>query len=222
MTHSKAWEVAASWGIALTGREKGAVFYSLTGKPDQIRSEEHRADLLSYTEDCLVEAQSRFDAEVAKGQSEDREAAREDLEDLHKLKRYFEGTPSADSTEYLFLTGYIAAALFTSIDDSGEPLDDNYSGADIDQTVLAAMTADCVKFQTENAALLAEVYKLGTPSAINPEAYAGHNLWLTRNGHGTGFWDRGYPKPLADALTKASEDFGEVTLTVDEGTFFYE
>ena len=21
---------------------------------------------------------------------------------------------------------------------------------------------------------------------------AGHDLWLTRNGHGTGFWDRGY------------------------------
>ena len=39
---------------------------------------------------------------------------------------------------------------------------------------------------------------------------AGHDFWLTRNGHGTGFWDRPetYGEHCADMFTKASEGFG--------------
>ena len=40
---------------------------------------------------------------------------------------------------------------------------------------------------------------------------AGHDLWLTRNGHGAGFWDRTadvYPPENAQALTEAAEHFG--------------
>jgi hypothetical protein len=35
----------------------------------------------------------------------------------------------------------------------------------------------------------------------------GHNFWLTRNGHGTGFWDR--DKPNGKELTAIAESFGE-------------
>lgn len=219
MTHAKASEVAASWGVLNRGYEKGSVFYTLTGKADQVCSEDHRKELLSYTEDCLVEAQRQLDVEVAKGAIGERVGAREALEDLHTLKSYFTHTPPADASRS-FVSGYIEAALFTSTDDNEDPLDDQYSLADIDETVLAEITIGCEQFQTENAKLLAEVYELDTPGC-GSEAYAGHNFWLTRNGHGTGFWDRGYPKPLADALTKASTKFGEVNLTVDEGTFYY-
>ena len=38
----------------------------------------------------------------------------------------------------------------------------------------------------------------------------GHDFWLTRNGHGTGFWDRDFgTEESRDALTMLSKVFGE-------------
>ncbi len=39
---------------------------------------------------------------------------------------------------------------------------------------------------------------------------AGHDFWLTRNGHGCGFWDGDWPEPQASLLTQASKAFGGV------------
>jgi len=39
----------------------------------------------------------------------------------------------------------------------------------------------------------------------------GHDFWLTRNGHGAGFWDRGLGE-LGDKLTSISKQFGESNL----------
>lgn len=44
----------------------------------------------------------------------------------------------------------------------------------------------------------------------------GHDLWLTRNGHGSGFWDRGLEH--GDELTEIAQRFGSVYLWVDEDT----
>ena len=46
---------------------------------------------------------------------------------------------------------------------------------------------------------------------------AGHDFALTRNGHGTGFWDRGLGA-IGDMLTDACKPYGahHVTLEVDE------
>jgi hypothetical protein len=40
---------------------------------------------------------------------------------------------------------------------------------------------------------------------------AGHDFWLTRNGHGAGFWDRPeiYGEQAAEELTRASELMGQ-------------
>ena len=38
---------------------------------------------------------------------------------------------------------------------------------------------------------------------------AGHDFWLTRNGHGAGFWDGDWDDtPYADLLTKLSQCYG--------------
>jgi hypothetical protein len=42
-------------------------------------------------------------------------------------------------------------------------------------------------------------------------ARAGHDFWLTRNGHGAGFWDRGLGD-LGERLSKAAKVYGEVYL----------
>ena len=85
-----------------------------------------------------------------------------------------------------FLTGYLKAALFSTTDESsdsgGEPLDKNYTVNDFSFTALEIAKKDCKAFQEANAADLAD---------IDCEQ-AGHDFWLTRNRHGTGFWDRGY------------------------------
>lgn len=54
----------------------------------------------------------------------------------------------------------------------------------------------------------------------------GHDFWLTRNGHGAGFWDDpeyyGGPEN-ADILTKIAGDMGEVTAYVgDDGMLYVE
>jgi hypothetical protein len=47
----------------------------------------------------------------------------------------------------------------------------------------------------------------------------GHNFWLTRNGHGAGFWGSDdYTNEVGDILSKISEKFGEVDIYIgDDG-----
>jgi hypothetical protein len=49
-----------------------------------------------------------------------------------------------------------------------------------------------------------------------PEARAGHDFWLTRRGHGTGFWDRGLGK-LGDRLSEAAKVYGDDDYPFDCG-----
>lgn len=44
----------------------------------------------------------------------------------------------------------------------------------------------------------------------------GHDLWLNRNGHGAGFWDRGYDEDVAELLTFLCENLGEAYIEVDD------
>lgn len=56
---------------------------------------------------------------------------------------------------------------------------------------------DCAKF-VEQAAGLTECWS---------DEQLGHDFWLTRNGHGTGFWDRNWKN--GDKLTEIAQSFGE-------------
>ena len=46
---------------------------------------------------------------------------------------------------------------------------------------------------------------------------AGHDFWLTRNGHGCGFWDGDWPELIGEKLTEASKDFGSFDLYIGVG-----
>ncbi len=118
-----------------------------------------------------------------------------------------------------FTTAYIEAALWSSTDnsreDGGDPLDDNYTPDDLTAATLASMQADCLKFQASNA----EDIKAGSHQGRYPaDEQAGHDFWLTRNGHGAGFWDGDWPEPAASRLTASCKSFGTVDLYVgDDG-----
>lgn len=113
-----------------------------------------------------------------------------------------------------FTEAYITCALWSSHDESdpetgGDPMDDNYGPEDIAPETMVKMQQDCQDFLTENQALILEH---GTLSR------AGHDFWLTRNGHGAGFWDGDWPEDVGETLTKASKTFGEFDLYVgDDG-----
>lgn len=51
-----------------------------------------------------------------------------------------------------------------------------------------------------------------------------HDFWLTRNGHGAGFWDGDYEKDIGDRLTELSKEFGELVCLESEvdGKIFIE
>ena len=79
------------------------------------------------------------------------------------------------------------------------------------------MAVDCEAFMdAEMADLLAYCDAMGPWSGTDSrgaienepaEARAGHDFWLTRSGHGAGFWDRGLGA-LGDRLSDAARAYG--------------
>lgn len=90
-----------------------------------------------------------------------------------------------------FAQGYLEAAFFTDCD-SDNPELEGACFLDLAPATVAQVIADCAAFELANADALAACYQ---QNLHNGERYrdtqAGHDFWLTRNGHGAGFWDRG-------------------------------
>ena len=114
-----------------------------------------------------------------------------------------------------FTEGYIEAALWSSTDDEGEPLDEDYGIDDIAPSTFSDMVIDCDDFQESNDELLDDAYGDG----ISPSK-AGHDFWLTRNGHGAGFWDGDYPDDGKE-LTANSKAYGGIDLYVGDDGLIY-
>ena len=115
------------------------------------------------------------------------------------------------STHALFLDAYIAVALWSSTDDSGTPFDETYTTGDLSGDLMDQMIEDCAAFIAK--------------ADLSDERFtqAGHDFWLTRNGHGVGFWARPevYGEEKAQELTALAESFGPVDLYVgDDGRIY--
>lgn len=124
-----------------------------------------------------------------------------------------------------FFDAYIACALWSSTDnaiveggpsapdsDGGWPLDDNYGPEDIDAEDLAEMRKDCDNFVDANRSDL-------DASGLD-DGQQGHDFWLTRNGHGAGFWDRGLGD-VGERLSEACKPYGSVDLWVGDDRKIY-
>lgn len=108
-----------------------------------------------------------------------------------------------------FLRGYVIAALFTT--DPNGPGGCEYSTSGrpeelfprIPEEFLTQAREDCADFQTAQADLLKQA---------GDEEQNGTDFWLTRNGHGAGFWDRGYDvgRELSDACKPYGEHYLEL------------
>lgn len=137
-----------------------------------------------------------------------------------------------------FTRAYIEAAFFTEeerlTEESGDELPgvlinlstgestfDGPSPVSFDMLApetLQSVIEDCRQFQERNAETLAAAY-----AQDYAEEQAGHDFWLTRNGHGAGFWDRGLGE-IGDRLKTACgwrTDFPEVNLYLgDDGPIY--
>ena len=126
-----------------------------------------------------------------------------------------------------FTKAYIECALWSSNDESddngGEPMDKNYGPEDLSPCALAAIVKDCERFQVENENLIEQAWDEHGQNDAN----CGHDFWLTRNGHGCGFWDGDYSHDhgegiVGKALTKAAKAYGECSLYVgDDGLIYF-
>lgn len=111
------------------------------------------------------------------------------------------------TSEQKFINAYLEAALWSSTNDAGNFLDNNYDADDIDAETRRKMEDDCRQFIMANAADIEHYYD-----------QAGHDFWLTRNGRGAGFWDGDWPQEIGQRLTEASKKFKECALYVgDDG-----
>lgn len=119
-----------------------------------------------------------------------------------------------------FLHAYAVAALWSSTDEEGEPLDAVFSVGDIAPATLASMREDCADFIQSNAADLAEYSARMGNEEWSGEDRAGHDFWLTRNGHGAGFWERGLGA-LGERLTSAAKVYGSADLYVGDDFLIY-
>lgn len=116
-----------------------------------------------------------------------------------------------------FLHAYMVAALWSSTDDAGEPLDAGHDPSDISDECKASMREDCADFIEANSSDLAEYGQRMKCEQWAAEDRAGHDFWLTRNGHGAGFWDRGLGD-LGRRLSDAAKVYGSCDLYVcDDG-----
>jgi hypothetical protein len=126
--------------------------------------------------------------------------------------------PARPATLDTFTRAYLECALWTS---DPKPRSGEWSERPewcidrIDDPSLLRAVEICREFQTEHRAILDEV----SDTYHTDDARHGHDFWLTRNGHGAGFWGRGYDlvpnddtRDLGEILTEASNGYGTADL----------
>lgn len=110
--------------------------------------------------------------------------------------------------EEQFFNAYLEAIDFTETGDTGQPPE----GAKLDESFLRESLIDCLAFFSRVKCYILDDWI----------EQAGHDFWLTRNGHGAGFWDRGdfYRArdgfDRAEVLDKTARSFGEAYAIFEE------
>lgn len=128
------------------------------------------------------------------------------------LERETSGVSERDLAKLTpFARGYVEAAFFTSASD---PDDELYEKGFFDLSVdaMADIISDCERFRAENAEMIDTLIEDGGLGGDYGEEAAGHDFWLTRNGHGAGYWDRGFRGDAAlaaERLTDAARMAGQ-------------
>lgn len=213
MTPKQFWLRVAQWGSAQTAGDPGACLYGFD-EHGLMQSEQHRADCLEQLE-LLRKTQAEL-------------GATDDVKELTALIDYAKAAPVAGASLDLdsFTDAYLEAMLWSSSvgleeNDDTSFRDGGYTAAQLAPETLERIRADCALFQKHCGAVL-DSDALLRQSEHDVLEMAGHDFWLTRNGHGSGFWDTGrWRSPIGDLLDKTSKAFGETDLYLgDDGRLY--
>ena len=131
-----------------------------------------------------------------------------------------------------FLGAYFSIAMEdfeATLKDNGEEakiLGDGLDGENLDPADYETQRAECIVFWERNGPYILAQEKNndydGNGGQFSIIQRAAFDFWLTRNGHGAGFWDR--PELwgcYSDRLTEDSNWFGVVDMVIsDEGMVF--
>ena len=127
----------------------------------------------------------------------------------------------------------ITSLLWSSVDDHGDPLDSRYSIRDVDPKALATLEAQFDAFSdAADGALLAAFDAGNLPEWFDPAEHCladlgpshedalEHDYILTRNHHGSGFWDGDW-QGLDDTLTTLAQSLPELEPYVGDDGILY-
>ncbi|MFW5871481.1 MAG: hypothetical protein ACOCUT_00090 [bacterium] len=112
-----------------------------------------------------------------------------------------------------FFQGYIDCALWAESADIEPELDESFADCgfsviSLTEETRKKMEDDCEKFLQKAENLLDEEKNVRKDNFRFD--IAGQDFWLTRNGHGAGFWDGGWH--YGKELTEIANEFPECTL----------
>lgn len=121
-----------------------------------------------------------------------------------------------------FLTAYITAALWSSTYETEDREDNDLDDGEheLAQETRDVMLSDCAGFihYCEETGL--DPFPEYGRAEYSDEELSGHDFWLTRNGHGAGYWDRGLA--TGGKLTAAAKTFGSADLYVGDDSTIYQ
>lgn len=96
---------------------------------------------------------------------------------------------------------YLSTALWSTSGHDTENLDDKFEIEDIPNTFVEQACADLDEFWEKAKHLFLE-------EETDDMDQIAHDFWLTRHGHGAGFWDGDYEK--GDEISEICKQFSEV------------
>ena len=124
-----------------------------------------------------------------------------------------------------FVDSFVECIIWTDEDSIKEGMSDNGEDPDtleltrenFQAASLEEIISECRDFVVANWGDLQEYSKTGRTAD-----FAGHDFCLSRNGHGTGFWDRGVGD-LGDRLHEAAKVYGSASLYLgDDDRIYYQ
>jgi hypothetical protein len=134
---------------------------------------------------------------------------------LTTAMRQLEERRSSPRLEFLdaFFQGYLHCAFWSSPGHTKENFEDEAEVEAIAPLAREEQYGVCRDFVQANLEDLVEYVKQRRAEQGDTRALwsgAGHDFWLTRSGHGAGFWDRGLGE-LGARLTRAAKVYGGCT-----------
>lgn len=138
-------------------------------------------------------------------------------------------TSSEDLTE--MVSGYLSCAIWTATDEDGESLSQHVgNGPKLEARGRGGefvISGDEVASLLDLGTIVEAVQEcIGFCDGLDDDlseldvGQAGHDFWLTRNGHGAGFWDRGLGD-VGERLSDAAKAWGSANIHVEHDGRWY-